>query len=133
MRDNAACHEQLSGNYRERARLAFSQLHHKVIDMKQHTPGPWIVHTSGSYIEVGQPWPSDGREKPPHPIGVCVARMTGHSPVAHADARLMAAAPELLEILLAYVELEESAAPYSSSPMRERARAIIAKAKGPAS
>jgi hypothetical protein len=36
-----------------------------------------------------------------------------------------------LAALLAYVELEESAAPYSSSPMRERARAILSKAKSP--
>ena len=34
---------------------------------------------------------------------------------------------ELVERLRAYVELEEQAAPYSSSPMREKARAILAK------
>lgn len=47
-----------------------------------------------------------------------------------ANAKLIAAAPDLLECLLAYVELEEQSAPYSSSPMRERARAVIAKATG---
>lgn len=38
---------------------------------------------------------------------------------------------ELLSCLIAYVELEEQAAPYSSSPMRERARAVIAKVNAP--
>jgi hypothetical protein len=32
--------------------------------------------------------------------------------------------------LLEYVELEERSAPYSSSPMREKARAAIARAEG---
>lgn len=43
--------------------------------------------------------------------------------------RLSAASPDLLSCLVAYVEIEEQAAPASSSPLRERARAAIAKAK----
>lgn len=42
---------------------------------------------------------------------------------------LIAAAPELLTMLGRYVALEELAAPYSSSPMREAARCAIAKAE----
>jgi len=46
----------------------------------------------------------------------------------NANGDLVAAAPDLAAALLRYVEQEETAAPYSSSPMREAARAALAKA-----
>jgi len=94
------------------------------------TPGPW---TCGAVV-------SD------HPFDICLGyEVKGEgSPImlasvfsdeganafisvdqAKANARLIASAPALLEALIAYVELEESAAPYSASPIRLKARAAI--------
>ncbi len=101
--------------------------------MEQFTPGPWfvaapipgmkgcdqvmdrLIHTKdGRHVaEVFQYQNHENKNGP-----------------SLANARLISKAPELLACLLAYVELEESSAPTSSSPMRERARAIIAEVKG---
>jgi hypothetical protein len=68
---------------------------------------------------------------------ICIARTAGdpfdddNLDALEANARLIAAAPEIFDCLLAYVQLEEEAAPYSSSPMRERAREALAKAGQP--
>lgn len=70
-----------------------------------HTPGPWIANRSGNKIEIGRPWPADGREKPPHAIGTVVAVTTGSSAVANADAMVMAASPCLLSFLETLREL----------------------------
>lgn len=88
----------------------------------QHTAGPWEIRPS-SNSNNGAGWRdivSTGGEFSPAYVGEALEQ----------DARLIAAAPDLLAALRAYVELEESAAPYSSSPMREHARAAIAKATG---
>ena len=56
----------------------------------KHTPGPWVIHESNAIV---------GEKLDDHPIWLrpVVARFaTGVRP---ADARLMAAAPELLEAL----------------------------------
>src|SRR5687768_1761203 len=89
----------------------------------KHTKGPWEAHNGE--VTTRQ---VDGRS---YRRIACVQDYgLGCSPEVEANARLIAAAPELLSCLLAYVELEEQAAPYSSSPMRERARSAIAKATG---
>lgn len=58
--------------------------------MAQHTPGPWTLHTTGS---DGHGWvvqhPVDGAYRG-------VAQVRGSSRQAQANARLIAAAPDLL-------------------------------------
>lgn len=88
------------------------------------TPGPWKI---GAAIHAAT-CPAfhviaPGIGFPAHVFGDTVAE-------AKANARLIAAAPELLDALRRYVDLEEYSAPYSSSPMREAARTAIAKAEG---
>lgn len=87
--------------------------------MAKHTPGPWHQDRWG---EIAGP---DGR-----PVAFAAAsRMTtddvaGSNGVASANARLIAAAPDLLRIL------RVMAKHHSSSPWIGEARAAIAKATG---
>lgn len=64
--------------------------------MSKHTPGPWEVHSEpqGTWI------------MPPDPSGEPIAKMTRWSAV-EADARLIAAAPDLLEALRPFAAREE--------------------------
>jgi len=57
----------------------------------KHTPGPWTVEISEGELVVGQPGP-DGSI-------VYVERYYPEDPEHRANARLIAAAPELLEAL----------------------------------
>lgn len=86
--------------------------------MSKHTPGPWGYTMRGNYMRLYMPCSLDGD----------VAR--GY--VGEANARLIAAAPELLD---ACMELMDEAEMGGSSPaewdaIRARARAAIAKATG---
>ena len=60
----------------------------------KHTPGPWAVddHDHGVEVFRAQPMPGGGRGE-----GVCA--VYGWGGMRDADARLIAAAPELLEAL----------------------------------
>lgn len=93
--------------------------------MSKHTPGPWHVSEEwdGTSIKAGQFHVT-------HTIQWC-----GWHPeeedkaVTQANARLIAAAPELLEAL---VDLERTAGlpAMMDDPVRVKARAAIAKATG---
>lgn len=79
-----------------------------------HTPGPWVVKfwpKAECYIE-GR---NDG-----NPVHVC-------GPALPDDARLIAAAPELLASLQELLELHIA---HHNNPAHVSARAVIAKAKG---
>jgi hypothetical protein len=67
--------------------------------MSKHTPGPWFVTEGGQYIEAAR-YEHGGRQ--------IVGKPQGDNPEQwNANARLMAAAPELLEALkLALSSLE---------------------------
>lgn len=105
-----------------------------------HTPGPWAAVNRGSAKEpmmsvmaariAGQP--------PRHEVAICA---TGDSPqeMENANARLIAAAPDLLEALTALVRIDDHHkqmraaiyAPGSDTDKAYRAaRAAIAKAEG---
>lgn len=90
---------------------------------QQHTPGPWRVSADG--VEVG----SADSFKPFGGCGCCGSPwMTADDPeVAKADARLIAAAPELLEALQLAVRQNEHDMVMTGDELR-LARAAIAKA-----
>ena len=84
----------------------------------KHTPGPWMVED----CPCGHLGCSD---KHIFPAG----KFTQGSGFKEADARLIAAAPELLEALEDMVEVVDAEVPFPADTTA-RARAIIAKAKG---
>ena len=95
-----------------------------------HTPGPWRVHPT--LAEVNEM--TDGRFSTPickwfWPTGLRSIEET------LSNARLIAAAPELLEILEQHPDVQDQN-PYCSDPKclactwTRRARAVIAQAKG---
>jgi hypothetical protein len=98
--------------------------------MSKHTPGPW---------EIGNAPHSDCRIYAPSEVhaiaktygpdlnGIGVCALTG--PMNRADARLIAAAPELLKALIA-LERTAGIPAMNDDPVRVKARAAIAKAKG---
>ena len=91
--------------------------------MSKHTPGPWRAYCRDVSYTEGQPWPEDqflqwevdGPEQPP-----------GRGEFFEADARLIAAAPDLLEALQHMVALLKAIG-YGT----EHADCAIAKATGP--
>lgn len=83
----------------------------------KHTPAPWIVETHYGILSV---------ESEAFPGPYEVATVTSKS---HADALLIASAPELLDALRKISETA-LAYPYSGVTCGEIARAAIAKASG---
>ena len=94
----------------------------------KHTPGPWGVNQSadeGAWdIGTGE-WQGDSYG------GLQIATAWGFYGRAEADARLIAAAPELLQALEAMVALLDADG-WSWPQQLADARAAIAKAKGAA-
>ena len=91
----------------------------------KHTPGPWIYDMEGNYFTIGLSWEDDGF-KTRHAtikIGQIVAKTVGISPICEANARLIAAAPELLEA--AVYALSEDPGEW-----KQKLANAIAKAKG---
>lgn len=89
-----------------------------------HTPGPWIARQRGADWVVE---PKDGRL---FNVGDAL-----YHPENEANARLIAAAPEMLEMLrdaLLYIEAceERDIVPSSRGDGYRQARAAIAKAEG---
>ncbi len=91
--------------------------------MSGHTPGPWEVGepdrngqaiVRGKYIEICTCWH--------HSVGSIEKEM-------HANARLIAAAPDGLAFAQAFLEWHEGPG-RTDSPLVEQARAFIAKATG---
>jgi len=91
--------------------------------MSKHTPGPWAVNryiTSGNQsLGFHITGPRDGSVSP-----VCVGEDTGYGEI-DANARLIAAAPELLEALKKAVNRQG----FTNAELIT-ARAVIAKAEG---
>ena len=93
----------------------------------QHTPGSWKVRKGfdSSTLEIYHP---DKTVKPPfYPTEIAtVTDITGQK----ANARLIAAAPELLEALQNMLGLTESSDYMTRGEIEQQARAAIAKALG---
>ena len=86
-----------------------------------HTHGPWDITDEGSQIII--------QTFSPHPTGT-LARIYRTDELAHLDARLIAAAPELLEALQMIMPQEPQETDSYDRAMWENARAAIAKAIG---
>ena len=83
---------------------------------RKHTPEPWFLDTSLHIY--GTSWPGAAIIEHPH---VCTAKTIG-------DARLIAAAPELLEV--AHSILADDMLQYLPAEYVAKVRAVIAKATG---
>lgn len=85
-----------------------------------HTPGPWLTRESATHVTV-----TNAR-------GDAVFNDDKRIPGVIADARLIAAAPELLEALCKLVEIEDGTgmAVIGWTEAMETASAAIAKATG---
>lgn len=102
--------------------------------MTQHTPGPWEIRKakdgSGDIAIVAPNAPADQYSRPGI-LGECYAdiRRMGENNTAEAEAnaRLIAAAPELMEALKVIIDDPKSEVP---SGLYIAARAAIAKAEG---
>jgi hypothetical protein len=86
-----------------------------------HTHGPWHITDEGSQIVI-QTFSN-------HPTGT-LARIYRTDELANSDARLIAAAPELLEALQMLMPQEPQEADSYERAMWEAARAAIVKATG---
>lgn len=88
----------------------------------KHTPGKWVAEC------VGSGWPLDNPDDV-YEVNNGYKRIAEY--VSEADARLIAAAPELLAALLDMVHYDDLPAA-EQQPAVERARSAISKAKGEA-
>ena len=94
--------------------------------MSEYTPGPWVAHRNSAFWEIDADT-SEGLFKlgdvcasdPEHPDGG----------LQEANARLIAAAPELLEALEMMLDMSEMGG-FGKSAAEDTARAAIAKARG---
>jgi len=86
-----------------------------------HTHGPWHITDEGSQIVI--------QTFSDHPTGT-LARMYRADELAHSDARLISAAPELLEALQMLMPQEPQEADSYDRAMWDNARAAIEKATG---
>jgi len=98
--------------------------------MSGHTPGPWIAcdHHSG----VGWRVESDAAGYPNDGWVICTDMM---GPDNEANARLIAAAPDLLEALIAVLDTSGARGTYHAlkyAEAVERAEALLAKTVGAA-
>ena len=102
----------------------------------KHTPGPWFIRTNRHTSTDGRPWgwldaaPPGGPQR--NIPGVQVTWTRGEA--SEANARLIAAAPELLAALNAALDDVDAARAdgYEPPAWAEAARAAIAKATGSA-
>ena len=92
--------------------------------MSKHTPGPWVVHPTSIHPAVRSIGTAEAG-----PRRICTVGSTNGNPTDWHNARLIAAAPELLEVLQ---ELMVAADRVSGGPVTwlGKARAAIAKATG---
>lgn len=90
-----------------------------------HTPGPWVVYSAPANTASGAPIETEIRGG--NYIVSRLGRLTHET--AHANARLIASAPELLEACIAVAGVYQDAGDDVPLFVR-RCRAAIAKARG---
>ncbi|HNR55119.1 MAG TPA: hypothetical protein PKJ19_08135 [Flavobacteriales bacterium] len=95
----------------------------------KHTPGPWKVH----FVQNAHTYAVyDKTETMRHIAEVSTPFGVDGDRIGHANANLIAAAPELLEALATFIEYHDKEMPLSfdTDAMWANARAAIAKATG---
>ena len=93
----------------------------------QHTSGPWNFVRDGFRITLGNEKTSNTTT----PHDYMVAEIPDNSFQAEANARLIAAAPELLAALMDYTRFQDyESRPFTLAAIHERARSALAKATG---
>lgn len=92
--------------------------------MAQHTPGPWVLHGTGTQVLGGKQCLTS--------ICNVFVNSRGADPEEHrANASLIVAAPDLLDVARMLVEMMDAPAPrFDLGDCVMRARAAIAKAEG---
>jgi hypothetical protein len=90
--------------------------------MTAHTPGPWTVQESGKYVE--------GATCTVAKIYFLPELMDDAEAESWANARLIAAAPDLLALLEEYASKARDVVTPAPGSLIERTRAAIAKARG---
>lgn len=105
-------------------------------EQHKHTPGPWrfVVPPDGGNRtrQIIAAAPDSDRNAYPHTVGRWIADVRGAwgSEQMESDARLIAAAPDLLEACEAMIEEYETGKQTPAYEIREKARAAINKAHG---
>lgn len=100
--------------------------------MSKHTPGPWKAVRNSSFWEVVYPWPEQSIEDA-NKFSPSTAYAWGKSEEEkEANARLIAAAPELLAALQSIIALDDKVDPEGLFRGLEsiNSRSAIAKATG---
>ena len=92
--------------------------------MTQHTPGPWqmggeLISKEGSNLEIASVWSESANRK-----------LSPRQSEADANARLIAAAPELLEAAQRVTGISWAVGSLALNDSMEQLRAVIAKATG---
>lgn len=77
--------------------------------MVKHTPGPWKVSNQFNNSIHEDKSCAIQRDHPDDPQAYVIAEICGDVDEHRANARLIAAAPELLDIVKNYIELERNA------------------------
>lgn len=97
--------------------------------MSEHTPGPWFAVRGHAYWEVE---PHGAGDTAPFTVADVCPSEPGNPDggLQEANARLIAAAPELLEALQNFVDSVTFIDPSGYPQSLEQARAAILKAKG---
>jgi hypothetical protein len=93
--------------------------------MSKFTPGPWVIDWNVSRLDI---FSSDAK------VLVASLRRSAMSPAideaARANARLIAAAPDLLATLVEAHDIIDAIGQPETAEVAARMRAVIAKAKG---
>ena len=94
--------------------------------MSKHTQGPWAVRD----IPTGQRYIGPSQDGGAPSVALVLSRVNVPDERLAADARLIAAAPELLEALRNLVEEQDANEGHATAATYDKARAAIAKATG---
>lgn len=95
----------------------------------KHTPGPWMIGY-GEAVGIGEIY-GVGIDTEPDWTPVCMLSLSEKvNEVDEANARLIAAAPDLLETLIGLLDAVQSSVCKNSGPAQDAARVAIAKATG---